>query len=833
MLPDYEKLIADFVVEAEELLNTAETAILDLENNYEPEKVHLVFRAIHTLKGNSGMFDFQNVKELSHRSENLLDLIRSEKISLNKDIIDLLLKTIDKLKVIFNNIKQEKNFDVSELVHELEAIINQQLLPNTPSEPKIVDIEDNDINSNSDYYSNYIEIAKDRNLNLFHVELNLTEQIGIGLIDFISALQSLDENILQKKVISESLKPIEEGKDYYCLYSILLLSNKDPINLLAEKGIKASFIEIIHKTESFEIAKEQDTNQEKPLNKVTQNAFDAFTNLQKENSQESYLKVKIHLLDDLINLVGETIITRNQLLQRAAIINDSEGSVILSRMSQLITQLHEKIMRTRLQELNTVYQRITRIVRDTAKNLDKKVSLDLDGGEVELDKTMIDTILDALVHILRNSIDHGIESPEERLQKGKKETGIIAISASLQSGNVRLEIEDDGRGLNLAKIKESSVKKGLISREEADKLTKEEIEELIFMPGISTKSKVTETSGRGVGMDVVRSSFKNIGGTVHLKSEEGKGVKITAVIPQTVSVISCLLISVMEKKYALFQKYISELIKFDPSLYTTVNGHSMYRLRDKLLPIVHLGNLLYPDRESKSQPSYIVVVKSDNYFFGLLFDEMLGTEEIVIKPLGEHFSDLKLFSGATIMGDGEAVLILDVPGMADFYGMQSSMQDKEKKEELREELKVKSGYLLFESSGQYFATLSSSVVVIEKIKSNSIETLSGIDIIQYKNDIVPVIRLEDIYNIQQKELETNELYVIITSIGKRNIGIIIHRIIDVIGDINYIESSGSFEGVAIIGEALIDGHTTLVIDSVDLLSKLNKERFHYIGKIFA
>lgn len=868
MALDPEKLLSDFITEAVDLLEKSEMVILELETDYDPTKVNNLFRYIHTVKGNSGMFEFPSIHTLAHKMETLMDNVRANKFPLTKEITDVLLQGIDRLKAIMGDIRNEKSYDIQDLEQKLYALENgptdtqdkalpteeslsvegEEVLDDSPKELLSFDIFE---------FDSYIKMAKEQNMYLALVYLDLNKQKFQKFSELIEFFDQNSSTIVYKSVVVDKVQPLEDIEENTIPYQMAFMHTEPIKDLLTQLELK--HIEILSlyqpkfKTLTEEVQKdiheqvswmkdekastEEEKSKESPLQQVTE-AMEAIgtkplqsapttKKVVAKDASETHIKVKIGLLDDLINLVGETIITRNQLLQRAAIVNDSEGNVILSRMSQLITQLHEKIMHTRLVELNIVFYKIRRLVRDISAQLGKKVDLILDGGDVELDKTMIDVISDAIIHMIRNSIDHGIESPEERLKVGKKEVGRLSVTSHLQTGNVQLVIEDDGKGLDTEKIREKAIANGLLGAEEAKSMLNEDIDELIFAPGLSTAKNVTETSGRGVGMDVVKSSFKKLGGSIRLQNNKGKGLKFIATIPQTVSVISCLLIAVANRRFALFQKYISELIRFDPNLYSVVNGHKMYRLRDRFLPLVHLGSILFPDKEFEYESSYIVVVKSETHHFGILFDQMLGTEEIVIKPLGEHFRDLSLFSGATIMGDGEAVLILDVAGIAESSQVQVYREDKLLDKSLQG-FRRDAGYVLFQSSQQYFATLSSSVVCIEKIKFTKIEKLSGFDVVQYKNDIIPIVRLEEIYDVNFKEFK-DDVYVIIIKIGTRNMGILIHEILDVVNDIEVIQSD-RFQGESILGHSLINGHTTIVIDAVELLTRLNNIRFKWLGQ---
>lgn len=802
---ELDSLLSDFVSEALELLQKAETRIMELEESYDTEKINSLFRAFHTIKGNSGMFGFSVIQELSHKAEEVLDAVRSGEIDYQKEIADSLLKTIDRLKQIIDDIQNEASYNVKDICDELLSL-KTHFFQTKQKENFSQTVEEETLETR---FSSEIAKAKELKKNLYYYLFDFLESSKKTTSELVEILHQNKSQILRYGIVWKSLPSLKDKK-ISLPFDILVISNETSEKFEKKLGLKPK-----EKTLLYSYQPTPTENKHKVQEEV--------------KATDNYLRVKIDLLDELIKLVGETIITRNQLLQRSQIWNDPEGTSILSQLSQLITQLHTKIMSTRLQELNTVYQRISRIVRDTSHALGKKVELYLEGGEVELDKTMIDTILDALVHIIRNAVDHGIELPQERVQKGKPEEGKIIIRSSLQTGNVRIQVQDDGRGLDLEKIKQVAFQKGLISEEKLQDISQEELIEFIFLPGFSTKQEATQTSGRGVGMDAIRNGLKKIGGTIHLSTVVGEGTKIVATIPQTVSVISCLLVSVYGRRFAIFQKYISELLQFDKSHYTFVNGHGMYQLREYLVPIIDLGKLLYNvEDEKKQENSYIVVIKLDNYYFGLLFDEMIGTEEIVIKPLGEHLKDIKLFSGATIMGDGEVVLILDVFGVANYCGIHTiEVQFSKSKEKLK--LSKEQSFVLYESSGQLFATPSVQIQSIEQINKEHIFHISDLEVFDFKGDIIPIQRLEEIYKIVIHEYE-EENYIILCKIERRKIGVLIHKVIDVIENLELVESSSELRGEGIIGQALYQEKPVLIVDLIALLTKVNKLRFQWLGK---
>lgn len=835
-----QQLLSEFSNEANELLGKAESEIIELEKNQDPDRINAVFRYIHTIKGNSGMFEFSNISKLAHALENLLGKYRDKKMDISKEIIDLMLSSVDKLHDMLGHLKDESHENIDSLCDQLKNAADSL---SQPHEQKAHKEHSEQVKINLDTVfekekiDSFINVAVSENKYAAIVAVNLLEQDILSINELNLFLNSNAFVIYDKKISEENIEGLEKYENapdkllyFFLIYSInsieetikklelkvldmkILNEKKDPLNSQAETSEPAEpEPQIIKTAEPITQTPQTATTPEKQVEAVT----------------ESYLRVKSKLLDDLINLVGETIITRNQLFQVSAFLNDPEGNGILSRMSQLITQLHEKIMHTRLQELNTINQRVSRVVRDTARNLGKQVEVIFEGGEVELDKTMIDTILDSIIHMVRNSIDHGIETPEERISAGKNPTGKIKLSASLQIGNIQIIIEDDGRGLNHDKIRKVAISKGLIGP--ADHLTQEEVEDLLFKPGFSTATVVTETSGRGVGMDVVRTSFKKLGGSVHMRSVPGKGTSITATIPQTVTVISCLLISVDNIRYAIFQKNVSELINFEKDMFTIVNGVRMYRFRNSMIPLVHLGKLLYPEKDFKEETEYIVIVKSENYFFGILFDQMLGTEEIVVKPLGEFFSELKLFAGATIMGDGEAVLILDISGVAEFEKIEGhSSTEAAEYNSILNKVKREHGFILFDITGHRFATSLESVICIEKLSDYPIENLSGLDVIQYKDAVIPIITLDEIYNLNTATSVENA-FLIIINVENKNLAVVINEIIDIVYEIQMIED-GRFKGESVIGHAIINGHTTIIIDIKDLLGRVYKHKFEWIGK---
>ena len=804
MKSNIDKFLNSFLSEAKDIIEKAEVAILNLENAANPEDINSIFRFIHTIKGNAGMLELGNITQLTHSMESLLGLLRNNDIKLSKEIIDVLLEGVDIVKNMLDDIHNQSTFNINNALTKINSFIKTDSKENLAvgkdqriTNSKLFEVEE---------LEDFKKLAVENKSYITLVNLNLNEQKLRNLSEFIYSIEKISNWILKKGIDESKIGIVAKNTASNFFYTILLMTDIPVEDFLKKFDLISTQIQIIYSPPPEDQVE---------MKRIISNTNNETTTHSKKGNQ--YIKVNIELLDDLINLVGQIIINRNQLLQRSAHIKDQEGNGYLSQMSQYITRLHEKIMHTRLQELDVVYQRVVRIVRDTSKALNKRVELQLDGGEVELDKSVIDVISDCIVHMVRNSIDHGIESPEERIALGKNPIGTIKLKALLQTGNVQVIIEDDGRGLDSEKIKRIAITKGIMTEQEISKMTQNEIYELIFRPGFSTAQVVSETSGRGVGMDVVLTSLRKIGGNVHLQSKLKEGTSISAIIPQTVTVISCLLIKVYNIRYAIFQKNILELIKFEPSLYSMVNGHRMYKLRDKMIPLIHIGNLFFPEEKRENEPEYIVIVKSDTFYYGILFDQMLGTEEIVIKPLGEHFADLKIFSGTTVMGNGETILILDISGIGEFSKLSSTLSLGEKELVGDRKTKKDTGYILFEASGQRFAMSSSSVICIEKISFSKIETIFTTKVLQYKEDIISILQLEDIYHIPKVNFE-KESFCIIISVEDSTVGVLIHEVIDIVESISILNST-NLTGPGIIGKAIVKGVSTIVLNPMEIFKR--------------
>jgi two-component system, chemotaxis family, sensor kinase CheA len=535
---------------------------------------------------------------------------------------------------------------------------------------------------------------------------------------------------------------------------------------------------------------------------------------------ENNVRVSIGLLDKLMNLVGELVLARNQVMQISGGREEAALVAASQRLNLVTSELQEEVMKTRLQSINTVWQKFPRVVRDVSHELGKKVRLELDGKETELDRTIIEAIKDPLTHIVRNSVDHGIESPEARRAAGKPEEGVLVLKAFHEGGQVNIEIRDDGRGIDLTRVKHKAVERGLITTEQAARMPDHEACLLIFAPGLSTAEKVTKISGRGVGMDVVKTNIERIGGTIDVQSTLGQGTTIRIKIPLTLAIIPALMVHAGGERFAIPQVSLVELLRIEAAhaatAIETVMGAAVYRLRGHLLPLVRLAQVLrLPEEPGGDGAVNIVVVQSDGRQFGLIVDRVSDTQEIVVKPLGRHFKSVSVFAGATVLGDGQVALILDVIGLARETRLFSSVRDKSAGTGMKEAAPsavTKLRLLLFTLDEEHRVALDLSTVGrLEKFSRDRVERAGLRDVVQYRDSIMNLVRLSDYLGYGARDGdESDTLHVVVYTENGRNTGLVVGRIIDIIEDVVRLQTDGARPGVH--GRAIVQGRVTEMLD---------------------
>ncbi|KAA6464822.1 chemotaxis protein CheA [Acidobacteria bacterium AB60] len=534
-------------------------------------------------------------------------------------------------------------------------------------------------------------------------------------------------------------------------------------------------------------------------------------------SQVSSIRVDVGLLDKLMNLVGELVLARNQIMQFTTADNGTAMSAAVQRLNLITAELQRGVMKTRMQPIGTIWNKLPRLLRDVARGCGKDVELNMDGAETELDRTILEAIKDPLTHIIRNAVDHGIEPPAVRVQGGKNPAGLLTLKAYHEGGKVNIEISDDGAGINTEAVKQKAIERNLVSPAEAQRLSERELYNLLFQPGFSTAKEVTNISGRGVGMDVVKSNISKIGGTIDLQSTPGHGTTLKIKIPLTLAIVPALIVTSASNRFAISQVNLVELVRLEGaaalSAIEFIHNSPFYRLRGTLLPIVYLDRQLtgFDDRGGSHRDVItIVVLQADDRLFGLVVDEVKDSEEIVVKPLGNLLKEQKCFAGATIMGDGRVALILDVMGLAhkaEVLGEQRSrtnstaVQKAEVKAQLDEWLLVKAG------RKHHLAIPLARVDRLEEMATSRLEWSGSQLVVQYRGEIVPVISVAETLGFSVGQELPPVVAVVVVSWKGRRFGLLVEKISDVVQaqiTIDKARQSQYLKGSAVIDKRVVD-----------------------------
>jgi two-component system chemotaxis sensor kinase CheA len=559
------------------------------------------------------------------------------------------------------------------------------------------------------------------------------------------------------------------------------------------------------------------------------------------------VRVHVELLDKLVNLVGELVLVRNQVIQYAATIDDPAFAPIAQRLGLMTTELQEGVMKTRMQPMASLWGKLPRIVRDVAVQCGKRVRLDTEGAETELDRTLIEAVKDPLVHILRNGVDHGIEAPEDRARAGKNPEGRLLLRAFHENGLVVLEIIDDGRGLNQDAIRAKALERGLATEEQLARLSERDVLAFIFHPGFSTAAKVTNISGRGVGMDVVKTNVERIGGTVELLSRFGSGTTVRIKLPLTLAIVPALIVKTCGASYAIPEANVLELVRVDMEnashAIEYVLGSPVYRLRDKLLPLVELGELLRVDsRKSESERATgergIVVLQSNDRLFGLVVDEITDIQDIVVKPLARQLKNVETFAGATILGDGRIALILDVMGVAKRARLESDAADSlgsDMPASMRTFDEGKAFLVCAGTDDGRFALPLELVARLEEFEAEKVERLGGRTAVQYRGHVMPLIDVESLLGagsaVDHAKRTAESLPVIVFSRDGVTVGLAVHRVVDVVEEVTITDRTAGRPGVH--GYSVVNGRVTEVLDPPALVRRGVPWFFETTGEVRA
>ncbi len=564
------------------------------------------------------------------------------------------------------------------------------------------------------------------------------------------------------------------------------------------------------------------------------------------SSSPSSIRVNVGLLDQVMNLVGELVLTRNQLLQYADSLEDTAFNATCQQLNLITSQLQSGVMKTRMQPIGIIWQKFPRVVRDAAIACGKQVQVEMLGASTELDKTIIEAIKDPLTHLIRNCIDHGIETPTVRTQRGKPVVGRLCLRAFHESGKVNIEISDDGSGIDSQQLKQKAQQLGLITASRAASISESEAVNLIFLPGLSTAQQVTNLSGRGVGMDVVKTNIEKINGTVDVYSQLGQGTTFKIKIPLTLAIIPALIVMSGGSRYAISQSSIQELVRLEEQAVNDIEmlyDVPVYRLRGNVLPLVYLNRELLVQDTTDLETINIVVINADNYRFGLVVDEISDTQDIVVKPLGKQLKDLTIYAGATILGDGKVALIIDAIALAKRAGLTLQMQQQlssTQPQKAQQEDNRQMVLLFHGSQGGRMGIPLTQTFRLEEFPRSAVEKIANQYAIQYRGKILSLIDLHTVFGIADSQDDYSEvcplpafkpikaipqaeddiIQVVVVSLNQEhNIGLVVERILDIVEEPLTIKGAASRPGVLFL--ALIQGQITEILDIENIVRIAN------------
>jgi two-component system chemotaxis sensor kinase CheA len=755
-------LLREFLTETNESLDVVDVELVRFEQDPNNAKIlDNIFRLVHTIKGTCGFLGLPRLEALAHAAETLMGKFR-DGMPVTGEAVTVILSTIDRIKEILDELEakqQEPEGQDRDLISKLERMVVDGPAAAKPAVP--------------------VPAAPAAPMpavgTLVHQVLERPLRVGEVPLDELE--RAFRETAPEIAPVETQAKPAPAAPA--------------PAKSAAAKSAPA-------KAAREPSRAEKDDDGEKGDAKVANQS----------------IRVNVETLEHLMTMVSELVLTRNQLLEIVRRHEDSEFKVPLQRLSNVTAELQEGVMKTRMQPIGNAWQKLPRVVRDLSTELSKQIELEMHGAETELDRQVLDLIKDPLTHMVRNSADHGLETTEERRTLGKPEKGTIRLSAYHEGGHIIIEIADDGRGLNTERIKAKAVANGLASEAEVEKMTEAQIHKFIFAPGFSTAAKVTSVSGRGVGMDVVRTNIDLIGGTVDVKSVPGQGSSFVIKIPLTLAIVSTLIVESAGDRFAIPQLSVIELVRAQTNSehrIERIKDTPVLRLRNKLLPLIHLKKLLKIDEGVESDPEngFIVVTQVGSQTFGIVVDCVFHTEEIVVKPMSTKLRHIAMFSGNTILGDGSVIMIIDPNGIAQSVGSSVSTQhaaeeDAEAQHRARENT---ISLLVFRAgSPEPKAVPLSLVTRLEEVDAKKIELSNGRHMVQYRGQLMPLVQV----NAQAQVRTEGAQPLLVFSDAGRSMGLVVDEIVDIVEDRLNIEVSSDLPGV--LGSAVVKGQATEILD---------------------
>ncbi len=751
-------LLREFLTETNESLDVVDNQLVRFEQ--EPNNAKIldnIFRLVHTIKGTCGFLGLPRLESLAHAAETLMGKFR-DGMPVTGEAVTLILTTIDSIKEILSQLEAtqaEPEGSDQDLIDQLHQMVERgmQAMAAPAAEPVVM-----------------AATAGDMPYQVLERPLRPGE---VSLDELERAFRETPT----ETIVSPPLAPTEPA----------------PVAPVAAKP------KAVEKAADKSAAR-------KPTAEPEAAEADRVAN--------QSIRVNVDTLEHLMTMVSELVLTRNQLLEISRRNEENEFKVPLQRLSNVTAELQEGVMKTRMQPIGNAWQKLPRIVRDLSSELGKHIELEMHGADTELDRQVLDLIKDPLTHMVRNSADHGLETPAERLNAGKPEQGTIRLSAYHEGGHILICIADNGRGLNTERIKAKAIANGLVTESDLEKMTEAQIHKFIFAPGFSTAAAVTSVSGRGVGMDVVRTNIDQIGGTIDVKSVAGEGTSVTVKIPLTLAIVSALIVEAAGDRFAIPQLAVIELVRARANSehrIERIKDTPVLRLRNKLLPLMHLKKLLKIDEGSSIDPEngFIVVTQVGSQTFGIVVDGVFHTEEIVVKPMSTKLRHISMFSGNTILGDGAVIMIIDPNGIAQALGTSVAAQH-----EIADETSAMhagtaeqlTSLLVFRAgSMQPKAVPLALITRLEEIATDKIERSNGRHMVQYRDKLMPLVEMDGV-SVGTSGVQP----ILVFADDGRTMGLVVDEIIDIVEEKLHIEVAGSSAGI--LGSAVIKGQATEVID---------------------
>lgn len=695
---DMSQYLEIFIEESNEHLQHMNEVLLELENNTDDlNLLNEIFRIAHTIKGMSGTMGYTRTANLTHEMENVLQLVRNREIPVTETIINILFECFDALEEYINTLTasgQEGDLDTSELNLKLKELAKSKgasavessrkgSAPKAPAAaPTPAAKEDTESQFHltlEDIPESVINQAKENGFYAYKVKIILQEGCMLKAARSFIVFNTLEQNgeIIKSWPIAEDIEDERFDNEFEVLYISKLTKEETRDEVMHISEIKdvivaeTDFVASENPTpvkadakstveDAYESDDSADTAAPEKLNLKATKEQDADKGTGAKGKTSKTVRVDIDRLDNLMNLVSELIIIKTRLEDYESADNHQNNLEAVEYLERITTSLHDAVMKVRMVPVERVFNRFPRMVRDLAKDLGKSIKLNMSGEETEVDRTVIDEIGDPLIHLIRNSIDHGIESPAERSAKGKVEHGTVNLRAYPDGNTVVIEVEDDGNGINVERVAQKALEKGVVTREEVESMSQQELIMLLFKPGFSTAAVVTDLSGRGVGLDVVKTKIESLGGNVEIVNNIGKGSKFLIRLPLTLAIIQALMVIMGDEKYALPLNNIKEITTIKTAAISKIQEQEVVLYRNATLPILRLGEILGVAGSSRDREELtIVIVKKGSQEVGLVVDSLIGQQEIVIKSLGKYLTGIKTIAGATILGNGSVALIVD------------------------------------------------------------------------------------------------------------------------------------------------------------------------------